>query len=82
MDVYVQLSGGAKRTINMRHVVTLGIQENTAGDDSDVVTYNVAIMMLGDTHVFGEPRLTIEEAENDLNLILNPVTWVRAYREG
>lgn len=78
MDMFVQLGGTAKRTINMRHVIALGTQQ---GEENGKPTYYVAIVMVGDVHIYGEPRETSEEAEFDLHLILEPVTYAKAYLE-
>jgi hypothetical protein len=78
MDMFIQLSGTAHRTINMRHVITLGTQEEK---HEGTTVYYVAILLVGETKVYGEPRATSEEAEFDLHLILESVNYAKAYLE-
>jgi len=76
--MFVQLGGSAKRTINMEHVIALGTQQE---EKDGKLTYYVAIVMIGDVHIYGEPRDTSDEAEFDLHLIMQHTTYAKAYLE-
>lgn len=78
MDMFIQLGGTAKRTINMRHVVTLGVQQE---EKDGKTTYYVAVLLVGEVFVYGEPRDTSDEAEFDLHLIMQHTTYAKAYLE-
>lgn len=75
---FIQLPGTAKRTINMRHVLTLGVQQE---EKDGKTVYYVAISLVGNITIYSEPRNTSEEAEFDLHLILEPITYAKAYLE-